>query len=231
MAPALYTICQAFRAWKMQICLQGGGTTGTNPPPWVLVANSGMPLRAKRANACAARVGGDIIPSKRPNREGLKFMEERRADTIGRVPRNPWGPSYKPCSMCSIQLFKTSFRLEREQYYRQLVPHQDLLCPYYAEGGSLEGPWWSLEVLSNSVVRRWGSSRSNTTSNWSHTGISHFLPILRSVPRGSLGVPGGPWSCVNDTNLVQSVQFNCSTMPGGPWRLHGRFPEGSPGDP
>ena len=40
------------------------------------------------------------------------------------------GPLYKPCSVSSVQLFKTSLGLEREQYYRQPVLHQDLPFPY-----------------------------------------------------------------------------------------------------
>ena len=50
------------------------------------------------------------------------------------------GPLFKPCSVSSVQLLKTSLGLEWEQYYRQPVLNQDL------PGGPLEIPKGPLEA-------------------------------------------------------------------------------------
>ena len=102
------------------------------------------------------------------------------------------GPLDKPCSVSSVQLFKTSLGLEWEQYYRQPILNQSLKvlgdplgCPRGSLGGSqitrcsislVSGG--SLGVPSTNLVQfssfqfscskhRWGSSGSNTTRNQS----------------------------------------------------------------
>ena len=141
------------------------------------------------------------------------------------------GPLYKPCSVSSVQLFKTSLWLEQEGPWR--IPGGSLEVPGGSlgfPGGSLEipqGPWRSLEGPWRIPGGSLGVPGGPLGAPWSSL----------KVPGGSLGGPwgslevpwGAPWRSLKvpwrlpGTNLVQSVQFSCSLE--GPWGVPGGPPD------